>query len=202
MARRNDHTREDLKALILDTSWEIVRESGFEGLTARRIAKEIGYAPGTIYNLFNSMEDLYLALNARTLDLLYDALSNPACNNPKQKPINNMKAMATHYMDFAQKYRPYWLMLFNLKISEDRSLDKEYSEKIDRLFMPLESLLEPYFLTKGRKKRKIATRVLWAAVHGLCFLHETEKISIVSDRDNSSDVTGYLIDTFINGLKE
>lgn len=202
MARRNDHTRDELKDLVLEASWKILGNSGFDGLTARNIAKEIGYAPGTIYNLFNSMEDLYLALNARTLDLLYDVLSDPSCNDPKKSPVDNMKLMAKRYMDFSEEYRPYWLMLFNLRFSEDRVFEDWYIEKIDRLFIPLEALLDPFFLAKSTEKRKVATRVLWASVHGLCFLQETGKMSIVSDQDAPENTAGYLIDTFVNGLQK
>lgn len=201
MARRNDHTRKELKTLIIEESWKIIEKHGFEGLTARRIAKNIGYAPGTIYNLFSSMDDLYLELNAKTLNLLFTTLSDPKCHDPKKSPINNMKAMAAHYMKFAREHRPYWLMLFNLKVTENRTDAGWYHEKIDQLFTPLEDLLEPYFTTKQTKKRKIAARVLWASVHGLCFLQETGKISIVSDQDTAPDMAGYLIDTFIAGIK-
>ena len=58
MARRSDHSRDELKALILDCAREIAEEEGLRGLTARRIATEIGYAPGTIYNLFSNLDDL------------------------------------------------------------------------------------------------------------------------------------------------
>ncbi len=87
MARRSDHTREELKVLIIEESWNIIKKHGFEGLTARRIAKNTGYAPGTIYNLFSSMDDLYLELNAKTLDLLLAVLSDPKCHDPKKSPI-------------------------------------------------------------------------------------------------------------------
>lgn len=201
MARRSDHTREELKALIIEESWDIIQKQGFEGLTARRIAKNIGYAPGTIYNLFRSMDDLYLQLNAKTLDQLFVALNDTACHNHKKSPVHNMKAMAGRYMTFAKEYRPYWLMLFNLKVTENRGDAYWYHEKVDQLFTPLEGLLEPYFTPRQTKKRKIAARVLWASVHGLCFLQETGKISIISDQNTAPDMAGYLIDTFVAGIK-
>ncbi len=201
MARRSDHTREELKALIIKESWRIIEKYGFEGLTARRIAKNIGYAPGTIYNMFSSMDDLYLQLNAKTLDLLLATLSDQKCNDPEKSPIKNMKAMAQHYMEFAKEHRPYWLMLFNLKVTENRTDASWYHEKVDQLFTPLENLLEPYFISKQNKTRKVAARVLWASVHGLCFLQETGKISIVSDKNTAPDMAGYLIDTFIAGIE-
>lgn len=202
MARRSDHTREELRDLILQSAWKIIEKEGFSGLSVRRIATQIGYAPGTIYNLFKSMDDLYLHINAKTLDLLYDLLSDPICHNPKKLPIKNMNKMAELYMGFARDYRPYWLMLFNLKVTEDRTDAQWYHDKVEKLFTPLEDLLEPYFTPKQSKKRKMAARVLWASVHGLCFLQETGKIALVSDDENSASATAnFLIKTFIAGIE-
>lgn len=67
MARRSDHTRDELRTLILEAAWSIIGQENAEGLTARRVASEIGYAPGTVYNLFESMDDLILNINLRTL---------------------------------------------------------------------------------------------------------------------------------------
>jgi len=200
MARRSDHTREELKDLILATSWKIAGNDGFEGLTARRIAAEIGYAPGTIYNLFESMDDLYLQINARTLDRLYAILCGAACNDPAKSPAKNMKKMAGLYMEFAQGNRPYWLMLFNHRLPDGRKVQPWYQEKIDRLFDPLENLLKPLFGAKQDKKRKMAARVLWSSVHGLCFLQETGKIALVGDKAPAEAMASYLIDTFLAGV--
>ena len=39
-------------------------------LTARKVAQAIGYAPGTLYNLFRNRDEMILHLNGRTLDRL------------------------------------------------------------------------------------------------------------------------------------
>ena len=202
MGRRSDHTREELKELIVKASQKIIEKQGVEGLTARRIAADIGYAPGTIYNSFASMDDLYLHINERTLDLLYDTLSSKACNDPKKNPIDNMKAMAALYMDFAQEYRPYWLMLFSHKLPEERGSVAWYQEKIDRLFEPLAELLGPFFNDKQSRQKAMAVRVLWASVHGLCLLHETASPLLVSStKKNTAELADYLIDSFVSGIK-
>ena len=201
MARRSDHTRDQLKEMILETSWGIVGKEGFEGLSARRVANDIGYAPGTIYNVFESMDDLYLQVNGRTLDMLYDVLNGAACNDLKKTPVQNMKKMAEVYMTFAHEYRPYWLMLFSHRMPEDRKLEDWYQKKIDKLFDPLEKLLKPLFPAKQDQKRKMAARVLWSSVHGLCFLQETGKIHLVGGKA-PVDMASYLIDTFIAGIEK
>ena len=48
MARRKDHTREELIQIAIDSGREIVRTEGVASLTARRVAKEMGYTAGTL----------------------------------------------------------------------------------------------------------------------------------------------------------
>jgi AcrR family transcriptional regulator len=201
MARRSDHTREELKEIILKASWKIVEKRGFSGLTARRIAEEIGYAPGTIYNIFGTMNDLYLSVNSRVLDELYAVLSSPQCRSVKKTPVQNMKEMARLYAEFAGKYKPHWLMLFTYALPKNKKPPPWYQEKISRLFEPLEDLLEPFYTNRQTRKRKMAARVLWASVHGICFLKETGKIPLISNQENPPDMTGYLIDNFIAGIE-
>lgn len=202
MARRSDHTRDELKEMILEASWRIVGEEGFEALSARRVAGEIGYAPGTIYNIFNSMDDLYLQINARTLDRLYGVLSAPACNDSEKTPVENMTKMADLYMDFAQKHRPYWLMLFHHSLPEGRQVLDWYQEKINRLFAPLETLLAPLFDGQQSQRQKMAARALWSAVHGLCFLQGTGKMPLLDNKAQADAMAAYMIETFTAGIEK
>lgn len=200
MGRRSDHTPEHLKEMILEESWRVIEKEGIEKLTARRIASAIGYTPGTIYSFFNSMETLQLHLNARTLDLLYAALSDPKCNHPDNGPIKNMKLMARNYISFAQKYRPHWLLLFESRLEYLKKDETWYQEMINRLFTPLEGQMSVYFSDKQKRKKKIAARVLWASVHGICFLKETGKLSLVGEEKNTEEFSYFLIDNFMMGI--
>ncbi|GJL86182.1 MAG: TetR family transcriptional regulator [Micavibrio sp.] len=202
MARRSDHSRDELKEMILKASWDIVEKDGFIGLTARRIAKDIGYAPGTIYNIFKSMDDLCVEINGMTLDKLHDVLSKSDCYSPKKSPVQNMKRMAQLYREFAREYRAHWLMLFTHALPEGQKAPAWYQEKIARLFESLEGLLEPFYTARQLPKRKMAARALWAAVHGICLLEETGKIPAIDDQESPPDMTGYLIENFIAGIKK
>lgn len=202
MARRADHTRAELKDMILAAGWDIVEKEGFGDLTARKIAQAIGYAPGTIYNVFGSMDDVYLHLNARTLELLLEALSGDICNDPDKQTLDNLKCMAAVYANFARTYRNHWLMLFSGQLPETRQDQQWYSEKIDQLFGPLETLLTPLFKNKSERERKIATRSLFSAVHGLCFLQETGRVSLINQHAAEEEMANYLIERFVAGLSD
>ena len=201
MARRSDHTREELKNLILDTSFKLVKTHGFEQLSARRISTEIGYAPGTIYNLFDSMDDLYVQVNARTLDNLNRVLNDKSCNDPSKTPAENMKAMAGLYIKFTQDHRPHWLMLFQHTTGEGFEVPEWLDQKIESLFAPLENQMDDFFEKGQERMKRTAARILWSSVHGLCFLQETGKIGVVGQDKSMHTIAHYLIDIFIKGLK-
>lgn len=201
MARRSDHTRDELVAITIDAAWKIVGEDGFAAATARRVAKEIGYAPGTIYNLFGSMDDLYLLVSARTLDTLHEAISVPDCPGGGGKPADKMKAMAKRYRDFAGEHKNHWIMLFVHNLPDGKAVPTWFGDKVERIFQPLEELLEPFFLPLDQRRRRMAARVLWGSVHGLCFLEATGKIPKVTGNMSSADLVDNLIDTFVAGLE-
>ena len=52
MARRSDHSREELREMAITAAEQIVVEQGYEGLSARKVAAAIGYTVGTLYLVF------------------------------------------------------------------------------------------------------------------------------------------------------
>lgn len=204
MARRKDHSREELENLILDAAWTIIGQEGVIGLTARRIATDIGYTPGTIYNVFRAMDDVVMGVNGRTLDKLYTILNDPSCENPPKDPTEQavmcMKTMARRYVAFAQEYRPYWLLLFHQDVVLESSKSDWYEDKIHRLFGPLEQILTPFFSANDTELLQDSARTLWASVHGICYLQETGKINFAYQKPDTTKLIDHLIDTYMAGL--
>ena len=69
MGRRSDHSRDELRGMIIAQGHRQIAEVGFAKFSAREVAKAIGYSIGTLYNVFGSYDQLMLAINGRTLDL-------------------------------------------------------------------------------------------------------------------------------------
>ncbi len=70
MARRNDHTREELVNLTLTTVKDFLDENSYHELSLRKIANMIGYVPSTLVNIFGNYNLLLLHAVAQTLDEL------------------------------------------------------------------------------------------------------------------------------------
>ena len=58
MARRSEHSQEEIKRMVIQAAETIIVEDGLGKLKARNIALEIGYTVGSIYMVFDSMGDL------------------------------------------------------------------------------------------------------------------------------------------------
>ena len=64
---RKQREIKDRETAILKTAREIFRTCGYLGLNMNRIAEELEYAKGTIYQHFKNKEEILLALAAQTL---------------------------------------------------------------------------------------------------------------------------------------
>lgn len=116
MARRNDHSPDALRRLALDAARAIAADEGLRGLTVRRVAERIGYAPGTLYNLFANLDELIVTLNAETLDRLAEALEAAA----KQPPAVRAGAMVDAYFDVVEAEPLIWGLLFEHRLPAGR----------------------------------------------------------------------------------
>ncbi|MGZ8946503.1 MAG: TetR/AcrR family transcriptional regulator, partial [Methylococcaceae bacterium] len=97
MAKRSEHTQEELKALVLSAAEAIVIDEGFSELKVRRIAAEIGYTVGSIYMVFINMADLIMHINAKTLDAISAQLEQVQDCSTEQ----SIEALAMTYLSYA-----------------------------------------------------------------------------------------------------
>ena len=49
MARRSDHSRDEIREMALNAAKTIVEREGAAALSTRKIANEIGYTAGSLY---------------------------------------------------------------------------------------------------------------------------------------------------------
>ena len=159
--------------MALETAREIAEKEGLRGLAARRIARDIGYTVGTIYNLFEDLDDLIVHLNGRTLDALYAALVNLP---RKGEPETVIRTLAQGYIKFVGERPKLWSVQFEHHLPESRQMPDWHHEKILRLLGLVERGLAPLFAPGRETERHHAARVLWSSLHGICSLESAGKL--------------------------
>jgi AcrR family transcriptional regulator len=65
MARRSEHSRNEIKTMVLEAAENIVREQGFSALKIRQISADMGYTVASVYMVFENMDDLNTQIKTR-----------------------------------------------------------------------------------------------------------------------------------------
>ncbi|MGH1419976.1 MAG: TetR/AcrR family transcriptional regulator [Hyphomicrobiaceae bacterium] len=196
MGRRSVHTAEELRELILTAATGLIESGGLASLSAREIARRIEYSPGTLYNVFENLDDLVLTIEGRMLDALADRLSNVSNNSD---PRAHVKNLAEAYLQFTHDNPRLWNLLFEHHLPADRDIPDWYQAKLDDLMGRIETALQPLLPNGNELALNRAARVLWAGVHGITTLSTTDKLSTIT-ADSARPLVDNLVDTYLAGL--
>jgi AcrR family transcriptional regulator len=144
MAKRNEHSLDEIKIMVLCAAEGIIAEQGASALTIRKIAMEMGYTVGSIYMVFASRAELIQDINART----------QADIAAKLHAIDNIEAWLIAYLAYASSQHDRWRMIF---------LDTTgYQIQLDAVFLQ--------FARFFPDTHQQTTQALWLGIQGICLL--------------------------------
>jgi AcrR family transcriptional regulator len=190
MARRNEHSLEEIREMVLDAAETIIINEGYAALKVRRIAREIGYTVGSIYMAFTNMADLLLHIKANTLDDLNRQLQQVQGHAPEQYITELAKA----YLKFAARNFNRWTII----TIQDAEFPEWYQQKIDLIFSRVEVQLAQLTPSCSMQQSRQAARALWGGIHGICILSLTDELK-AADINESENAIILLVDCFLSG---
>lgn len=197
MARRNDHSREQLHQLALSATLGIIAEQGLAGVSMRKVAAVMGYSAGSLYSVFTNLDDLLLQANRLTLEQLSAHLSRVESYPQAEAQI---QALAQAYWEFAQQYPLLWRAIFE-HIPVTYSAPDWHQQQISQLFRQIEAPLARLMPAQSPEQVAYAARALWSGVQGICFLAMTDKLAVVNAPTTES-LLRFLVQTFLAGLAQ
>lgn len=195
MARRNDHTREQLIALTLNTVKDFLEQNSYHELSLRKIANMIGYVPSTLVNVFGNYNLLLLHVVAQTLDELSEEAKNVVGSSGDHKTA--LYQLAYCYHDFVQKHPHRWQLIFEHNMNGE-ALPEWQSQRIDSMTGMLENLLRMLAPERSEDEVLKASRVLWSGVHGITLLSVDDKFFAADSIDGKELIDNLLTNYLVN----
>lgn len=95
-ANRRGLHKAELRAELVAAAHALVREEGYEGLTIRKLATRVGYAPMSVYSYFADKQEILMALAE---DAFIDLARRMRQNRPHD-PLEAVHAALTEYAEF------------------------------------------------------------------------------------------------------
>lgn len=166
MGRRSDHSRAELKEIIISEGHRQMEQVGFARFSAREVAKRIGYSIGTIYNVFGSYDGLIVAINGRTLELWLHHLETSL--GAVRSGEDRLDRAISAYFEFAIANRHIWTALYDFRLPDDIELPENYQQQVRAIVSVVEHEVEAVLPSRERSNAAGLTRSLLATVHGHC----------------------------------
>ncbi|WP_347257539.1 WHG domain-containing protein [Methylocaldum sp.] len=196
MARRSDHSRDEIREMALKAAEAIVEREGAAGLSTRKIANEIGYTAGSLYLIFENLDDLIFRVNARTLAELALELDQATAEKNDTEAV--LVELGCIYLRFAASHRGRWDLIFGRGSPTATASPGWYRNHVLALFDRVEKCLARLGPARNPTEVALAARALWGGVHGVCTLALTDKLDIAGLPD-AEKLTTSLIRNFLSG---
>lgn len=174
MGRRSDHSRDEIRDMAIQAAAEIVEKEGFQSLTARKVAAEIGYTVGTLYHVFRNFDHLVIHMNARTIDEMAALIQQNT--RRKRNPEARIRAMAEYYVQYATDHPNRWRLVFEHMAPSGVPTPEKMKERRDVLFEMVANNLHELAPERIAHEISHSATALWSGIHGVCILALTGKL--------------------------
>ena len=199
MARRSDHSRDEIQAMAIQAAIAILSTEGLHGLSTRKVASAIGYTVGTLYLVFKNLDELILHVNAAALDDLRTVMQAELVS--VDDPQDQLLALARAYLQFARDNFARWSLMFTHQMPEGMSLPDWFHDKVRGLFALVVKPLQHINPGLNEAQYQQATHVLWSSVHGVCELGLNDKLTLGGEIQ-AEDLIDALVKNYLKGFTQ
>lgn len=185
-----------LREAILLAAGQILDREGADGLTARAVAREIGYTAASIYNVFGSMSDLLMEVNRGTLLRLEQLFAQlPEAASPGEK----LHLLTAAYIAFMQENPALWQAFFGGRRQREQFPDW-YVAAIAGLKQRLADLLREHAPQLNPGQADHLAEQLYVAVHGAVALDLERRLDLVT-RQSAVSIAAAVVDMILLSLR-
>jgi AcrR family transcriptional regulator len=193
MARRADHSREELGRLIIDTAEDLIATDGIDTFSARSLSRAIGYAPGTLYHHFADLDDIVTQVNTRTLAGLALAFADAA---PSDDPARMLHNYADAFLGYIAVKRHLWNALFEFRRKPGQVVPTWYIAAIASLIRIVGECFMRLRPDMPEAAAREAGQLLFASIHSVVSLENSGRLGLVMNRDIAA-VVHQLVDMHV-----
>jgi AcrR family transcriptional regulator len=179
---------------ICSTASRLFAEEGYDAVTMRAIAAEIGCSPMTPYRYFDGKDEIFALVRASAFRRFAEHQEQAIAHIGA--PRTKLRALGSAYLEFARTDRDAYRLMFALH--QDTGADHpDLLREGMRAWMPMRgAVAEAIDAGVLAGDADTVAHVFWAAVHGLVSLELAGKLNLGRDLDALVDP---MLETLIIG---
>jgi len=165
---RREREREEIRQLIKDAARKLFLAEGFEKTTMRRIADEVEYAPGALYQYFEDKDAILYALHQEGFERLY---AMERALDSIDDPLSRLYMLGLTYIRFALENPEFYALMFIDAATSKKMPEGGWPEGVRALDYCRETVAACIASGKIRQTdANVGAFAMWAMVHGLVSL--------------------------------
>lgn len=165
--------------MIVAEAHRLMAETGFAGFSAREVARRVGYSVGTIYNVFESLDHLLIAINSRTFELWTDSLKERVDRGGSDR----IRALVQAYFDFAREHPQLWMAIYDHRLPPGLAMPDRDMEKRRALTQIVFDEIARQLPGRSEADVEHLARSLIATVHGHCTYELNGSFALMGEKD-------------------
>lgn len=189
--------------MVLKKAQQLFLKYGYDNITMRRIAKDVGVSPGAIYLYFTNKDEIMQSLcDEGFRQLLVE--QQAALAAPIPDPLRRLAEMGRRYVRFGVEKRDYYEIMFLMPAPESAHTDSSgrtpsYGEQSLNALNDLigECLRAGYF--PGFDQTTVSCAI-WSMVHGLVSLMIRNQLPVPAEHFEA--FAGTVIEFFLYTFKK
>ncbi|WP_164659824.1 TetR/AcrR family transcriptional regulator [Tropicibacter sp. Alg240-R139] len=175
MSTKSEQRKAALREKLVQSARVRIERDGMSALRARDLAKDAGCAVGAIYNAFEDLNAIVMAVNGLTFQALGKSVRGSY--DGTEPPVDRLILMSHAYLGFAVDHTNLWRALFDLDMSVDGPVPAWYRAALADLFSNISRPLSEVFPEMAEEELSLMTRAMFSSVHGIVLLGLQNRIS-------------------------
>lgn len=164
--------------MIVAEGHRLMAETGFAAFSAREVARRVGYSVGTIYNVFDSLDHLLIAINSRTFEIWTDYLTQRI-----EGGSDRIRALVQAYFDFAREHPKLWMAIYDHRLPAGMAMPDRDMEKRRALTQIIFDEIARQLPARSESEVEHLARSLIATVHGHCTYELNGSFELMGEKE-------------------
>ncbi len=171
----------------------LMAERGFARFSAREAARRAGYAVGTIYNVFGSLDAFLVAINSQTF-LEWAAALEYSLADVEPAGTARLEVLVHAYFDYARSNANAWMAIYDHRHEAETVIAAEDHDAREALTGIVDREVVTWLGRPDSPAIRRLVRSLIAMVHGHCALWITGSFSLMNEPDPAGQAVARVLE--------
>ena len=184
----SDEDIQSFRARLCDVATRRFADHGYDGVTLRGLAADLGCSPMTPYRYFANKEEIFDAVRVAAFGRLSERSRELIARYPN--PVERVRALAHSYLRFAREEPHAYRIMFQVDrpdVAGSAGLDTLAAQQSSGWEVVREAMAEA--VAKGQLVGDPDTlaHIAWVTLHGLVMLHLADRLRLGRELDDIAE---------------